>query len=96
MPPQQTNNVSDALPEREAAGPTAAVTPSVLHSLKRIWCAFQRRRQSQSLRVNLQDLSDRQLMDIGLTRGEIDYLTHQRAIDGLRDGSLQPWGRGVM
>ncbi|WP_373565261.1 DUF1127 domain-containing protein [Bradyrhizobium sp. YCK136] len=44
----------------------------------------------------MQDLSDRELMDIGLTRGEIDYLTPERAIDRLRDGTTGLWGRGVM
>jgi hypothetical protein len=44
----------------------------------------------------LQDLSDRELMDIGLTRSEIDYLTPQRAIDALRDNTRYLWNRGGM
>jgi hypothetical protein len=35
-------------------------------------------------------------MDIGLTRGEVDYFRPERAIDALRDRASQPWGRGVM
>src|SRR4029079_14984328 len=60
----------DALSEKDAAGPTAASTRSVLGLLKRYWRAFQARRQRQSF---LPDLSDRQLIDIGLTRDGIDY-----------------------
>jgi uncharacterized protein YjiS (DUF1127 family) len=72
---------------------TAASTRSVLGLLKRYWRAFQERRQGQSLRLNLQDLSDRELMDIGLTRGQIDHLTPERAIDRLRDRSTDLWSR---
>ncbi|MBR0713139.1 DUF1127 domain-containing protein [Bradyrhizobium liaoningense] len=82
--------------EKEAARPTAASTWSVLSLLKRYWLAFQERRRRQSLRTALQDLSDRELMDIGLTRGEIDYITPQRAIDRLRDSTAYLWSRGVM
>jgi uncharacterized protein YjiS (DUF1127 family) len=88
--------LDDALSEKEAAAPTIASTRSVLGLLKRYWRAFRERRRSQSLRTRLEDLSDRELMDIGLTRGEIDYFTPQRAIDRLRDGTTYPWGRGVM
>jgi hypothetical protein len=55
---------------------------------------FQQQRLGQ--RVTLQDLSDRELMDIGLTRGEIDYFTPERAIDTLRNRAMDPWGRGGM
>src|SRR6185503_15599268 len=56
--------LDDALSDGDAAGPTAASTQSVLGLLKRYWYAFQERRQRP--RVTLQDLSDRELMDIGL------------------------------
>ncbi|MCP3477145.1 DUF1127 domain-containing protein [Bradyrhizobium sp. CCGUVB1N3] len=88
--------LDDALSEKDAAGPTAAATGRVLSLLKRYWRAFQEQRQRQSLRATLQDLSDRELMDIGLTRGEIDYLTPERAIDTLRDGTRHLWSRGGM
>jgi uncharacterized protein YjiS (DUF1127 family) len=81
-----------AFPEKDAA----ASTRSVLGLLRRFWRAFQGRRQRQSLRANLQDLSDRELMDIGLTRSEIDYITAERAIDRLRDSTIYLWSRGVM
>lgn len=80
-----------ALPDKDAARPSAR---SVLGLLKRYWNAFQKRRQGQQL--TLQDLSDRQLIDIGLTRAEIDHLTPQRSIDTLRDSTWRLWSRGVM
>ena len=85
--------LSGALSEKDAAGPTAASTRSVLSLLKQYWRALQERRQRQSA---LLDLSDRGLMDIGLTRGEIDCIAPQRAIDRLRDSATYPWSRGVM
>jgi uncharacterized protein YjiS (DUF1127 family) len=87
--------LDDALSEKDAAG---ASTRSVLSLLKRYWRAFQERRQRQSLRATLHDLSDRELMDIGVTRGEIDYIARHRAIDTLRDSTTHLWilSRGVM
>lgn len=91
MPPQQTNIASET--ERDAA--RLRLDLSVVFSpLRRYWRGLQERLLRS--RVALQDLSDRELRDIGLTRGEIDYLTPQRAIDALRDRATQPWGRGVM
>ncbi|MCP3401354.1 DUF1127 domain-containing protein [Bradyrhizobium sp. CCGB20] len=83
-----------ALDHKDAAGPTAASTRSVLGLLKRYWRAFQERRQGP--RLTLQYLSDRELADIGLTRGDIDYLTPQRAIDTLRDHTRYLLHRGGM
>jgi uncharacterized protein YjiS (DUF1127 family) len=45
------------------------------------WDAFQERRKCERLRATLCDLSDRELMDIGTTRGEIDYVASNRGID---------------
>jgi hypothetical protein len=80
--------------EKDAAGPPAASTPSLLGLLKQAWLAFLDRGHSPKL--TLQDLSDRELTDIGLTRAEVDYLTPQRAIDTLRDNTRYFWGRGGM
>jgi uncharacterized protein YjiS (DUF1127 family) len=90
--------LTDALSEKEAREPPATSTRSVLSLLNGYWCAFQERRQRQRLRVSLHDLSDRELMDIGVTRAEIDYLAAHRAIDRLRDGTTQLWilSRGGM
>ena len=85
--------LDDALSEKDAAGLAAASTRSVPGLLKRYWRAFQKWRQRQSLRASLYYLSDRELMDIGVTRGEIDYIARHRAIDTLRDRILS---RGVM
>ena len=87
MPPQLTNITSGpaagfgldppiALAETDAAGPTAASTRNVRGLLRRYWHAFQQRRQLQSLA----DLSDRALLDIGLTRDGIDYITPRDSI----------------
>jgi uncharacterized protein YjiS (DUF1127 family) len=45
------------------------------------WDAFQERRERQKLRATLSNLSDTELMDIGTTRGEIDYVASHRGID---------------
>jgi uncharacterized protein YjiS (DUF1127 family) len=91
MPPQQTNISSEI--ERDGARLRLDLS-IVLSLLKRYWRAFQERRWHS--RDTLQDLSDRELMDIGLTRGEIDYITPERAIDTLRDRATDLWSRGVI
>ncbi|MBC9877452.1 DUF1127 domain-containing protein [Bradyrhizobium sp. INPA01-394B] len=80
--------------DKDAAGPAAAPRRSVLAPIKRAWLAIWERHQRPQ--VNLQDLSDRELRDIGLTRSEVDYLTPQRAIDALRDHTRYLWNRGGM
>ena len=92
MPPQQTNITSEA----EGLSLELASTRSILGLFARYWRALQDWRGRQGPQIALRDLSDRELMDIGLTRGEIDYFTPERAIDALRDRASQPWGRGVM
>jgi uncharacterized protein YjiS (DUF1127 family) len=62
-------------------GQTAASTRRVSRFFKRYWGAFQERRTRQRLRATLCDLSDRELIDIGTTRGEIDYVASNRGID---------------
>jgi uncharacterized protein YjiS (DUF1127 family) len=47
----------------------------------RYWGAFPERRARQRLRAVLCDLSDAELMDIGTSRGEIDYVVSNRGID---------------
>lgn len=86
--------LDDALSEKDAAGPSAASTRSILSLLRRYWRSFQDWRQRA--RVTLHDLSDRELMDIGLTRGEIDCIAPERAIERLRDSTRTLWGRGGM
>jgi uncharacterized protein YjiS (DUF1127 family) len=62
-------------------GQTAASTQRVSSLFKGYWAAFQERRKRQRLRATLSDLSDRELMDIGTTRGEIDYVASNRLVD---------------
>lgn len=81
----------DASSEKQAAGPPVASTRSVLSVLLGYWLAFRKRRQAESLHR----LSDRELADIGLTRGDVDYLVAHRAIERLRDGAALWLSRGV-
>ena len=55
-------------------GQTASSTRCVSRLLKRYWYAFQERPIHQILRATLPDLTDRELMDIDTTRGEIEYV----------------------
>ena len=88
----------DALSEKDAAGPPAASTRSVLSLLRGYWRTFQQQRQRQRLRASLDELSDRELMDIGVTRAEIDCIAAHRAIARLRNGTMLLWtlSRGGM
>ena len=63
------------------SGQTAARTRRVSGFFKRYWDALQERRKRQRLQATLCDLSDRELMDIGTTRGEIDNVASNRGID---------------
>lgn len=91
MPPQLTDSTCGMEGDAARRGLDLSI---VLSLLKRYWRVLQQRRQGQQ--VTLEDLSDRELMDIGLTRGEIDYFTPERAIDRLRDRAMDAWGRGGM
>jgi len=84
----------DALSEKDAA----ASARSLSSLLKRYWRAFQERRQRERLRATLHELSDRELMDIGVRREEIEYIARYRALDRLGDSTTCLWilSRGVM
>ena len=45
------------------------------------WNAFQEWRKRERLRIQLCRLTDSELADIGITRGEIDYVASHRDID---------------
>jgi uncharacterized protein YjiS (DUF1127 family) len=87
----------DTLSEKDAAGPPAAPTWTIVRVIGRCWRAFQERRRRESLRASLYDLSERELLDIGITHAEIDYIVAQRALDRLRDSTpyLEVLSRGV-
>jgi len=48
---------------------------------ERFWVGVREWRERQRVRATLSDLSDWELMDIGITRGEIDYVASNRDID---------------
>ena len=56
-------------------------TRRVSSFFKRYWDAFQERGKRERLRADLSDLNDWELRDIGITRGEIDYIASNRSID---------------
>ena len=58
--------------------------------LRALWAAVQERRQRNKLRNALYNLSDTELKDIGMTRGEIGYVVSKRNID-LRGISPAGW-----
>jgi uncharacterized protein YjiS (DUF1127 family) len=62
-------------------GQTAVSTGRVSSAFKDFWGALQEWRKWERLRADFCDLSDRELMDIGTTRGEIDYVASNRFID---------------
>ncbi|MCG2631061.1 DUF1127 domain-containing protein [Bradyrhizobium sp. WYCCWR 13023] len=53
----------------------------VVSFLERYWDSFQERRKRERLCAVLANLSDAELMDIGIARGEIDYVATNRAND---------------
>jgi uncharacterized protein YjiS (DUF1127 family) len=55
-------------------GQTAGSPRRAANLLRRCFDAFCARRIREALRATLENLSDRELKDIGVTRGEIDYL----------------------
>ena len=60
---------------------TSVSTRHVSSLIFKCWDAFRERRERQELRATLSNLSDPELMDIGITRGEIDYVASHRGID---------------
>ena len=66
--------------ETTELGPVTA-RRQVYSPLETYWNAFQEWRKRQRLLANLCDLSDRELMDIGITRSEIDYVASHPVSD---------------
>jgi uncharacterized protein YjiS (DUF1127 family) len=69
-----------AIRETTELGPVTA-RRQVYSPLETYWNAFQEWRKRRRSLANLCDLSDRELMDIGTTRGEIDHVASNRGID---------------
>ena len=61
-------------------GPATA-RRQVYSPLETYWNAFREWRKRERLRTQLCRLTDGELMDIGITRGEIDYVATNHAID---------------
>lgn len=81
----------EALSEKEAAGPPAGSTRSILGLLGEYWRIFRQRRQRKRSCVSLHELSDRELKDIGLTPDDIEYVVARRAIERFRDRTMYLW-----
>ena len=60
-------------------GPVTA-RRQVYSPLETYWNAFQEWRKREKLRTQLRRLTDSELADIGITRGEIDYVASHRGI----------------
>ena len=67
---------------------TSVSTRHVSSFIWKYWDAFRERRECKKLRATLSTLSDTELMDIGTTREEIDYIASHRGSDprGIRSG----------
>ena len=61
-------------------GPATAKR-QVYSPLETYWNAFQEWRKRRRVLVDLGELSDRELMDIGITRSEIDYVASHPGSD---------------
>jgi uncharacterized protein YjiS (DUF1127 family) len=61
-------------------GQTIAATPHFLRFFQAYWATFRERRKRNRARADLSGLNDRELMDIGIARGEIDYVTANHSI----------------
>jgi uncharacterized protein YjiS (DUF1127 family) len=59
---------------------TTRGTRHVFSFLERYWDAFKKWRKREKLRAELYSLNDNELQDIGIARGEIDYVVSSRAI----------------
>ncbi|MBR0774975.1 DUF1127 domain-containing protein [Bradyrhizobium diazoefficiens] len=62
-------------------GHTATTTRRVSNLFRKWLNAYRQRRQRRRLQAALCNLSDRELMDIGTTRGEIDYVVSNPGTD---------------
>ena len=60
---------------------TTRSTRRVVKLFRRYWGALQEWRKRERLRADLCGLDDRELQDIGITRGEVDYVVSNPSID---------------
>jgi uncharacterized protein YjiS (DUF1127 family) len=69
---------------------TLASARRAVNFLEAYWDAFRERRKRVKLHADLFCLNDRELMDIGISRGEIDYIASNRGIDPRGVRSIPP------
>lgn len=62
---------------------TAVSARHISSFIRECWDAFQERRKRERLRADLYGLTDWELKDIGVSRGEIEYLASNGGIDPL-------------
>ena len=62
----------------------------IVRILEKYWEAFQERRKRARLHAALSDLADRELIDIGISRAEIDYVASNPNIDPRGVRSIPP------
>ncbi|WP_348522449.1 DUF1127 domain-containing protein [Bradyrhizobium liaoningense] len=65
-----------------------SVKRQVYSPIEAYWDAFQEWRKRETLRTELCRLTERELADIGITRGEIDYVASKR---GIATSHHSPW-----
>jgi uncharacterized protein YjiS (DUF1127 family) len=70
-----------AIDEATGLGQAAVSTRPVFSLFRGVWDAFQERRKRARLLGILDHLNDRELRDIGIARGEIDYVAANRSSD---------------
>ena len=61
-------------------GRTIAATPHFLRFFQAYWATFRERRKRNRAYADLCSLNDKELMDIGIVRGEIDYIVANHPI----------------
>jgi uncharacterized protein YjiS (DUF1127 family) len=66
--------------ESTELGP-ATTKRQVYSPLEAYWNTFQEWRKRERLRTQLYRLTDSELIDIGITRGEIEYVASNRGVD---------------
>ena len=86
-----------AASEKDAAGPPGVAVPGFFGWLARQWIAFRESCRRRMMRLHLRDLSEAQLIDIGLNRGDIEHIAAHRALEKLKDSTARLMiSRGVM
>jgi uncharacterized protein YjiS (DUF1127 family) len=83
---QTGNTAMSTIQEITKLQPPATTKRQVYSPLEAYWKAFQEWRKRRRLQTELYRVTDSELMDIGITRGEIDYVAsnHSISLDPLR------------